>query len=139
MLAFMPFSFSVTGSNTRIGVILTLMLSSINFKISVTTRIPTVSYFTVLDKYAIPALIYLIILCIYHAIIGSSLFSSLSVTKLNFIDKIVFYSVAGVYFTLSVIYLIYFISKIFKQKRIEKEFQQQSQKPFNSFPKAHKF
>jgi hypothetical protein len=126
MLGFMPFSFSVTVANARIGVILTLMLSSINFKISVTARIPTVSYFTVLDKYAIPALLYLIGLCVYHAIIGSPLLSKVSSKQITYVDKIVFYSVAGIYSAYSFIYVIYFISKIIKQKLLEKQFRLQA-------------
>ena len=126
MLGFMPFSFAVTVANARIGVILTLMLSSINFKISVTARIPTVSYFTVLDKYAIPALIYLIALCVYHAIIGSPLMSKVSSKQIVYYDKIVFYSVAGIYGFYTLIYAIYFISKIVKQKVLEKKFRFQA-------------
>jgi hypothetical protein len=67
----MPFSFSVTSPNHRINSTVMLILSSINFKIAVTTRLPTVSYLTILDKYALPALIYLGILCCYHACIGN--------------------------------------------------------------------
>lgn len=126
MLGLMPFAFNVSASNSRISVTLMLILSSINFKISVTNRIPSVSYFTVLDKYALPALIYLGTLVIYHAIIGSTFISS-SFKNVIFIDRIVFYSVSGIYLSLSVIYLIYFLSKLIKQKRIEKEFMRQSE------------
>jgi hypothetical protein len=122
----MPFSFSISVCNARIGVILTLLLSSINFKISVTSRIPTVSYFTVLDKYAIPALIFLVGLCVYHAIIGSTLFSKVSGKTLVFIDKIALYCIAGIYSLYSLVYLVYFIGKIVKQKILEKKFREQA-------------
>ena len=38
---------------------------------AVTTRLPTISYLTILDKYAMPALINLMVLFVYHAIIAS--------------------------------------------------------------------
>ena len=126
MLGLMPFSFSVSVANARIGVILTLLLSSINFKISVTTRIPSVSYFTVLDKYAIPALMYLVALCVYHAIISSPLFSQLPSQTITYIDKIAFYCVVGIYSLYSLAYLIYFICKVAKQKILEKKFREQA-------------
>ena len=60
-LGLMPFSFSVTSPSSRINSTVMLILSSINFKIAVTTRLPTVSYLTILDKYALPCLLYLFV------------------------------------------------------------------------------
>ena len=127
MLGLMPFAFSVSAANSRISVTLMLILSSINFKISVTNRIPSVSYFTVLDKYVFPALVYLVTLVIYHSIIGSTFLSKFPFENVTSADRIVFFTVFGIYFSLSMIYLIYFLSKLMKQKRIEKEFMRQSE------------
>lgn len=69
-LGLMPFSFAASAASTRVATTVTLILSSINFKIAVTTRLPTVSYLTILDWYALPALFYLGALCAYHGIIS---------------------------------------------------------------------
>ena len=118
----MPFAFSVTEPHMRIATTVMLMLSSINFKIAVTTKIPIVSYLTVLDKYALPALIYLGSLCSYHSIIGSNLFNQLPVEKLIFIDRLAMCCIASTYFSFNFSYLIYFIYKVIKQKMAKNEF-----------------
>jgi hypothetical protein len=122
----MPFAFTVTEPNMRIGITIMLMLSSINFKIATTTKIPVVPYFTVLDKYALPALIYLGSLCSYHSIIGSDLFRVFSLETVIYIDRIAFFSIVGAYFTFTLIYFFYFLYKILKQKISEKNFKKQS-------------
>lgn len=120
----MPFSFSVTSPNTRIGSTVMLILSSINFKIAVTTRLPTVSYLTVLDKYAITALIYLAVLCVYHSIIGSSLFSNAK--NLIFIDRIFLAIFGGLFVLFHMAYIPYFVFKLSKHKSIEKEVEKEN-------------
>ncbi|CAF1003742.1 unnamed protein product, partial [Brachionus calyciflorus] len=54
-LGFVPFSFQYSAPHFRIQTTCLLILSSINFRWIVTQKLPTVSYLTTLDKYAIVA------------------------------------------------------------------------------------
>ena len=117
----MPFSFAVNSPSTRIGQTVMLILSSINFKIAVTTRLPTVSYLTILDKYALTALIYLAVLCIYHSIIGSPLLSTNSTSTLNRYDQICLGVFGFLFISFHILYTIYFLIKLMKHKKVKKE------------------
>ena len=136
----MPFSFAVNSPSTRIGQTVMLILSSINFKIAVTTRLPTVSYLTILDKYALTALIYLAVLCIYHSIIGSPLFSSNSTSTLNYYDQIFLIFFACSFFLFHATYAAFFMFKFLKHKKMEIN-ANKLQEPVNDFwiSDMHKF
>jgi len=67
-----------------------------------------------------PALINLMVLCVYHAIIASPLLSFMSLENIVAIDKICFYSFAGVFGIFHVFYMPYFIYKLLKHKRVKK-------------------
>ena len=105
----MPFSFIVTSPSLRINSTVILILSSINFKISVTTRLPIVSYLTILDKYAFPALIFMDCLCFYHSIIGSSLFAHTNLSILEHYDGccLIFFGILFSLFHIS--YISFFV------------------------------
>jgi hypothetical protein len=53
ILGFVPFSFTYTAPHFRIQTTCLLILSSVNFRWIVTQKLPSVSYLTTLDKYAI--------------------------------------------------------------------------------------
>ncbi|CAF4199370.1 unnamed protein product [Rotaria magnacalcarata] len=52
----------------------TLLLTSITFRWTVNRSLPTISYLTSLDKYAIISIFILVSLCIWHAIIGAIIY-----------------------------------------------------------------
>jgi NADH:ubiquinone oxidoreductase subunit 5 (subunit L)/multisubunit Na+/H+ antiporter MnhA subunit len=114
----MPFSFLVTAPNHRINSTVMLILSSINFKIAVTTRLPTVSYLTVLDKYSLTALIYLGVLCSYHSIIGGSL-----INHPDQYDWIFFIAFAVIYAIFHFFYILYFLKKYFNHKKLKNDYE----------------
>ena len=121
-LGFVPFSFKYSTPHFRIQTTCLLILSSINFRWIVTQKLPTVSYLTTLDKYAIVALIFLVSLCAWHAVIGSELFSSLKETLIIDIDKYALMSIGSLYFIFHLTYISYFLIryKIIKLKYIFK-------------------
>ena len=79
------------------------------------------SYLTVLDKYALPALIYMGVLCAYHAIIGSTLFSSLSSSNLIHVDQLCLIGFGIVFFTFHLVYILHFLFKLSKQNKAKAE------------------
>lgn len=73
VLGFVPFAFDPTGPQFRCQVTGLLILTSVNFRWIVTQRLPSVPYLTSLDKYAIGSLLFLVLFCVWHSLIGSSL------------------------------------------------------------------
>ena len=57
----------------RLQTTYTLLLTSVSFKWVINRSLPTVSYLTSLDKYAIICIFYVCLLCVWHAIVGSNL------------------------------------------------------------------
>jgi hypothetical protein len=81
-------------------------------------------FFLKLDKYAIGALVFLVLLCIWHAIIGSSndLFYFATVKNPSFrneLDKIVLCAIAGLYLTFHLIYIMFFLIKFSRYSKLE--------------------
>ncbi|CAF4503912.1 unnamed protein product [Rotaria socialis] len=74
----------------------TLLLTSITFRWTVNRSLPTISYLTSLDKYAIISIFILVGLCIWHAIIGAVIYINGTIIKLDpidadaWIDRVVF-------------------------------------------------
>ena len=101
--------------------ILLLILSSFNFKLIMTSRLPTVSYLTVFDKYILSALFYLVILCVWHALIGSRLFLFPDNNRRIAIDFVALYTIAVIYIGFHTAYIPYFLSKLMRQTQVEKE------------------
>ena len=63
-----------------------LILTQVNFRWIITQRIPSVPYLTTIDKYAIGNLFFLVGFAFWHAIIGSTMFSSYTSNDRNTID-----------------------------------------------------
>lgn len=110
----MPFAFDLKNPFLRINTTVILILSSINFKISVTTRLPTVSYLTILDRYAFPVLLYMDFLCFYHSIIGSSLFENIDNSTMKLYDLYFLFSFFTVYLLFHLVYISIFLHKFSK-------------------------
>ena len=64
------FSINCKNPHARLQTSFTLVLTSASFKWVINRSLPTISYMTSLDKYAIVSIFYLCLLCIWHAIVG---------------------------------------------------------------------
>jgi len=121
-LGFVPFSFAAYSPHFRIQTTCLLILSSVNFRWIVTSRLPTVSYLTTLDLYAIGALVFLVLLCCWHAIIGTFLLNDIMDTPLRIeIDFYALYVISSVYVIFHVVYIIFFLIKYLRYGNITKE------------------
>ncbi|CAF0865229.1 unnamed protein product [Brachionus calyciflorus] len=118
VLGFTIFSISPTTPQFRCQVTGLLLLTSINFRWIVTQRLPSVSYLTLLDKYTIGCLIYLVLFCVWHAIIGSeSIISNIELKR-----DVDFYFLIGSAITFIVFHLgfiFWFIRKIIEIKHLK--------------------
>ncbi len=117
-LGFVPFSFSYRHPHFRIQINCLLILSSVNFRWIVTQKLPTVSYLTVLDKYAIGALVFLVSLCVWHAMIGSSFGNPENCEVCKEIDKFALISIGLLYFLFHFTYIIYFLLKYSRYSKV---------------------
>ncbi|CAF3483453.1 unnamed protein product [Rotaria socialis] len=101
--AFCIFSMPPNLPQNRLQTGATLLLTSITFRWTVNRSLPTVSYLTSLDKYAIISIFILILLCVWHAIIGAIIFieNRSSITNSEdrncWIDRCVFFILFGFY------------------------------------------
>lgn len=114
----MPFSFAANAPHFRIQTTCLLILSSVNFRWIVTQRLPTVSYLTTLDVYAIIALILLVSLSCWHAIIGSKMIDD---TARNAVDMYMLIGIGAFYFLFHVVYIIFFMWKFHRYAHVGKD------------------
>lgn len=55
----------------RLQITCTVLLTSVSFKWVINRSLPTVSYLTSLDKYAITCIFYKCMLCVWHSLVGA--------------------------------------------------------------------
>ena len=60
----------------RLQTTYTLLLTSVSFKWVVNRSLPTISYLTSLDQYAIACIFFVCSLCVWHSIVGSGLIAA---------------------------------------------------------------
>lgn len=65
------FAIEIRRPQNRLSGTFTLILTSISFKWVTNRSLPTVSYMTSLDKYQIVNILYMCLLCIWHAVVAS--------------------------------------------------------------------
>lgn len=65
------FSINPKLPQSRLQTSYTLLLTSVSFKWVINRYLPTVSYLTSLDKYAIGCISYLCLCCVWHAVVGT--------------------------------------------------------------------
>jgi len=65
------FSIDCKLPQNRLQTTYTLLLTSVSFKWVINRSLPTVSYLTSLDKYAITCIFYVCLLCVWHSIVGA--------------------------------------------------------------------
>jgi hypothetical protein len=115
-MGFIPFSFDPALPHFRGIVTAILMNILISFRWAVNQIIPSISYLTNLDKYAILSFFFLTLLMIWHAFIGSNLFSSTTDDKktieINFL-----YTIAAVFFVFNVTFFV-ISARLFLFRRI---------------------
>ncbi|CAF1124376.1 unnamed protein product [Adineta ricciae] len=74
LMSFCIFAVPPDLTANRIQTSCTLLLTSITFRWTVNRSLPTISYLTSMDKYAILCIFILVTLCIWHACLGSWIF-----------------------------------------------------------------
>ena len=119
-LGFVPFAFDPGAPQFRCQVTGLLLLTSVNFRWIVTQRLPSVAYLTSLDKYAIGSLLCLVLFCVWHSLIGSTIITGDADTRKS-IDLVVLIASATFYllynlFCIGWFMLMYRSIKIFQNE-----------------------
>ncbi|CAF3630806.1 unnamed protein product [Rotaria socialis] len=126
--AFCIFSIPPDLPQNRLQITSTLVLTSVTFRWVVNRSLPTVSYLTALDRYAILSIILLVLLCGWHAIIALFIFLSLKKSATTrsgidpddihvHIDRYVGLSVLSIYIISNIVLIIWFICVPYKRRR----------------------
>jgi hypothetical protein len=121
VLGFVPFCFSCKQPHFRIQTTCLLILSSLNFRYILSSKLPVICYLTTLDKYSIFAQFFLIVLCAWHAVIGCNYFRQKELNKTAFIDDNALITIASLYILYHLVYATYFLVKFFRNAKIAKE------------------
>jgi hypothetical protein len=90
ILSLTTFSINCKLPQARLQTSFTLVLTSASFKWVINRSLPTISYMTSLDKYAIVCIFYLCIICIWHSIIGTVWEDLIFAARLDYWVLIVF-------------------------------------------------
>ncbi|CAF4288381.1 unnamed protein product [Rotaria sp. Silwood2] len=131
LVSFCIFSIPPHFTGNRIQISCTLLLTSITFRWIVNRSLPTISYLTSMDKYAIMCIFILIILCIWHAMLGSLIYLSipdLRVTQdmwLAYIDQWVFMSAISIFIVIHIVLLtwLYLVPLKHRRQMAKKDFE----------------
>lgn len=115
-----PFVIDYKLPQSRLPSTATMLLSSVSFKAVVTRLLPTVSYLTSLDKYALGSIVIITLMLIYHALLGA--FSAILGETISYaLDKFAFL----VFFTLvvgkQVVYAIWLVSVNSYREKLKNE------------------
>ena len=92
ILSLTTFSIDCKYPQNRLQTSFTLVLTSASFKWVINRSLPTISYMTSLDKYAIVCIFYLCVICVWHATIGSFWQNGLA-ARLDFAVLLFFFAV----------------------------------------------
>ncbi|RNA16276.1 gamma aminobutyric acid receptor subunit [Brachionus plicatilis] len=118
LLGFTIFSINPSTPQFRCQVTGLLLLTSINFRWIITQKLPSVSYLTLLDKYTIGCLIFLVLFSIWHAVVGSDILIP-DIDKKKEIDCYFFLVSAVVFVLYHLFFIAWFIKKIFDIKQLK--------------------
>ncbi|UJR20509.1 hypothetical protein I4U23_023637 [Adineta vaga] len=103
LISFSSFAIPPNGTQNRISITCTLLLTSIAFRWTISKSLPTISYLTTIDRYAIVSLVVLLSLCAWHAIVGSIVYIHDRYDALNadsrwaWLDRAIFFAFLGLY------------------------------------------
>ena len=120
-MGFVPFSFDPSVPHFRAIVTGILVNMSISFRWAFNQLIPSVSYLTNLDRYAVVSFLFLIFFLIWHALIGSNLFSSTTAERLS-IEIFLIYASAFIFFSFNLIYFINSVRLFLFRRLTDKRF-----------------
>ncbi|CAF1028908.1 unnamed protein product [Adineta steineri] len=124
--AFCIFSIPPDLPQNRLQITCTLLLTSVTFRWVVNRSLPTISYLTTLDKYAIISIIMLVLLCVWHSIIASVIFLNPDIAVLKGIaptnvyanvDRYICISTFICYIIIHIILMIWLICVPYKRRR----------------------
>ncbi|CAF3824054.1 unnamed protein product [Adineta steineri] len=127
IVSFCIFSIPPNLAANRLQICCTLLLTSITFRWTVNRSLPTISYLTTMDKYAIMCLFILVILSIWHAIIGGLIFYNTPDSRVTpasrfvHLDQYVLYLSIGIFILIHVILFIWLFCVPLKHRRQLKE------------------
>ncbi|CAF3489286.1 unnamed protein product [Rotaria socialis] len=113
MVSFCIFSIPPHFTGNRIQIVCTLLLTSITFRWTVNRSLPTISYLTSMDKYAIVCIFNLVAHAVWHAVIGFLIFINttsptiVSTSWFAKLDQAAFCIAIGVFFILHFIFIIW--------------------------------
>lgn len=105
----------------RLQTTFTLLLTSVSFKWVINRSLPTVSYLTSLDQYAIVSIFYICLLCIWHSVVGSFWEPAVAID----LDRWLLIAFAGLFIFYHLVFfgwVLYAYVKIWKIKKQEKEY-----------------
>ncbi|CAF1166049.1 unnamed protein product [Adineta steineri] len=111
LVSFCIFAIPAHLSANRIQTSCTLLLTSITFRWTVNRSLPTISYLTSMDKYAILCMGTLAILCLWHAVVGAYIFLRTPDFRLTpdmdiaFVDRWVFIIAIGIFLFIHLVLL----------------------------------
>lgn len=125
ILGFVSFAFDTGAPQFRCQICGLLILTSVNFRVIVTQKLPCVPYLTSLDKYAIGNLFFLILFCVWHSLIGSNLISS-DITIRKKIDRYVLLGSIILLILFNCIYLVWFVIMYRSIRKFEAECHEKS-------------
>ena len=132
MLCLCSFSIRCDLTSYRLWIAMTVLLSLVTFKWTATKSLPSVSYLTCLDQYALMNILFGFAVCAYYAIFGG-LAQPLCVTPSKEIDFYVFVAAISFFYLINSLFIIRFVVlKYRNQKRVE---QRQTEYERNSFAK----
>jgi hypothetical protein len=115
------FSVDCKMPQSRLQTTYTLLLTSVSFKWVINRQLPTISYLTSLDKYAIISIFYVCLLCVWHSIVGS-FWSAERAKELDFWSLIIFSAFFVVIHLCFIVWLFFAHAQIRKLKAREREY-----------------
>lgn len=117
MICLCCFSIRCDISSNRMIVSITVLLTLITFKRTLTRNLPSLSYLTSLDQYSLMNILIVFLNCLYHAILGV-LTTEFCPTPFKQIDFYAFIGSAVFFYSLNSLYLIRFFLIKFRNRKI---------------------
>lgn len=111
------FSINPKLPQNRLQTSYTLLLTSVSFKWVINRYLPTVSYLTSLDKYAIACISYLCLCCVWHAVVGTFWSNS----EAQRLDMWLLIACAVLLLTINVWVIVWFIFAFRRIKKLQAE------------------
>ena len=115
------FSVNCKLPQNRLQTTFTLLLTSVSFKWVINRSLPTVSYLTSLDQYAIVSIFYICLVCIWHSIVGSFWEPAVATD----LDRWLLIAFAGLFIFYHLVFsgwVLYAYTKIWKIKKQERDY-----------------